>query len=769
MVDSAPNVVPLSPNQAKRKAPQIPGKTAIVQGCRNHLNAFLRDALMAYSEKSEEALYKRSISEASSVVSVDLPILRNIKIEFNSGLREGVLRLFDMYWRGFSIVDLQHSDSTSSGELSLVDQDELEETLSVQILSRKFEDKYFEQLYGVGRRFGFMEGYQELKKEANPVGPSVLVNAFSEQIKKQNFSSQTKGILFDHFESYVLEQLPRLYKELNQLLVQAGILPTLPRPGVPLSPQTPKPKPEAKKQAPAVGRGLDEKVEARKPNQSKSSDEAAGGGSAAKGSGGAGAAGSDTIIDIEVAEGLRALAKQVRAAKPVTDFEDGVRISGAAYESRELLGHLTQLQKERLYGQATGGEEEQVDLRKHLNLSLEQGGERRPYLEQDESVIDIVAMFFDVVLDDHHLPDSVRALIGRMQIPVLKVAMLDRSFFAKKSHPARKLINSFSRAGLGITDQHARIRNVVLEKMEEMVDRILLEFEEDQGLFQELHDEFEAFMEQQKQQIDIIEERSRKVTENTERLELTKRQAAYEIASRLNGKSAPLFIKEFLDKVWMDVLVLTLLRQEREPQAVDHCLRVMDQLIESVVIQKDVSHRQLIMQALPRLLKDLRLGLEDISYDPYESAQWFKELEAWHLKVLAREVSQEVANIPVLEEVVVEDILDVSERMVAEMPSDKFSRKALELNVDDWVEFNTPAGELMRARLSWKSEVTLKCMFVNDRGNKVLELSIPELAEELRNKKISIVGNEKESLFDRAVSSLMNMFKSNPNPEPQPA
>jgi hypothetical protein len=60
-------------------------------------------------------------------------------------------------------------------------------------------------------------------------------------------------------------------------------------------------------------------------------------------------------------------------------------------------------------------------------------------------------------------------------------------------------------------------------------------------------------------------------------------------------------------------------------------------------------------------------------------------------------------------------------------------------------------------------------MFVNDRGTKVLELTIPELAEKLRSKQLQLVGNEKESLFDRAVSSLMNMFNSEHGPEPHPA
>ena len=45
--------------------------------------------------------------------------------------------------------------------------------------------------------------------------------------------------------------------------------------------------------------------------------------------------------------------------------------------------------------------------------------------------------------------DSIKALIGRLQIPVLKAAMLDGAFFSKKSHPSRLLVNALAEAGIG--------------------------------------------------------------------------------------------------------------------------------------------------------------------------------------------------------------------------------------------------------------------------------------------------------------------------------
>ena len=43
--------------------------------------------------------------------------------------------------------------------------------------------------------------------------------------------------------------------------------------------------------------------------------------------------------------------------------------------------------------------------------------------DTDADVINLVAMLFDFILDDDNLPIPVKALVGRLQIPLLKVAI----------------------------------------------------------------------------------------------------------------------------------------------------------------------------------------------------------------------------------------------------------------------------------------------------------------------------------------------------------
>src|SRR5207244_8171994 len=100
--------------------------------------------------------------------------------------------------------------------------------------------------------------------------------------------------------------------------------------------------------------------------------------------------------------------------------------------------------------------------------------------------IELVAMLFDFIFETKDLPDSVKALIGRLQIPVLKAAMLDGAFFSKKSHPSRQLVNALARAGIGWSPTMGQ-DDPLYRKIETLVHRVLDELTDDIGLFDELH------------------------------------------------------------------------------------------------------------------------------------------------------------------------------------------------------------------------------------------------------------------------------------------
>ena len=74
----------------------------------------------------------------------------------------------------------------------------------------------------------------------------------------------------------------------------------------------------------------------------------------------------------------------------------------------------------------------------------------------DATTIDIVAMLFDYVFVDDDIPGNVKAMLGRLQIPLLKVALLDKAFFSSTEHPARRLARPLAEAAIGLDERSAK-------------------------------------------------------------------------------------------------------------------------------------------------------------------------------------------------------------------------------------------------------------------------------------------------------------------------
>ena len=67
----------------------------------------------------------------------------------------------------------------------------------------------------------------------------------------------------------------------------------------------------------------------------------------------------------------------------------------------------------------------------------------------DKLTIEVVGMLFDHVLQDNQVPAEIKAVLSRLQFPVLKVALTDADFFASSAHPARQLIDRLASTAIG--------------------------------------------------------------------------------------------------------------------------------------------------------------------------------------------------------------------------------------------------------------------------------------------------------------------------------
>ena len=75
-----------------------------------------------------------------------------------------------------------------------------------------------------------------------------------------------------------------------------------------------------------------------------------------------------------------------------------------------------------------------------------------------------------------------------------------------------------------------------------------------------------------------------------------------------------------------------------------------------------------------------------------------------------------------------------------------------------WFEFQKPGKPVRRAKLSWRSTITEKFMFVDQMGVKATVVSMHDLADCMINGSVRIITAEKKPFVDRALDAIHRML-----------
>jgi hypothetical protein len=484
----------------------------------------------------------------------------------------------------------------------------------------------------------------------------------------------------------------------------------------------------------------------------------------------------------EVMSLLTSLLAERRQSSP-TSVNSSWSLAGAsnprlpAVATQDLLGALSQVQRHAQQAEPISLDDiarMQHELLTSLEQTLDMGSDSNPAkrLERnDQDILDVMGMLFDFILGDENLPDAMKALLGRLQIPLLKAAVIDRGFFNQPQHPARVLLNNLARAGIAWNDDGDRSPTSAYGQIEAAVNRVLDEFVDDISLFEAVNEEFTQTLERERRGAEVAEERVRQVKRGQEQLEMARQRVSEVIHGYRDGCQPPDClipppVSRLLEEGWQDVLLLAYLREGEESTTWQDACDVVEQLIWSVQPKAEQAERQKLLKSIPELLKRVRDGLVNISFDQHRSAVLFKELQACHIAALRgarveQDDSDEVAS--TLQSVPEPESRDAE----SEQPSDAFDQAAADLQVGQLLEWQKD-DEWVRGKLSWRSEVTDTCIFVNRKGMKLAEMRLPEIAKLLREDKARVIEAAETPLMDRALDAMLDALQNTEHPAPQP-
>ncbi len=120
--------------------------------------------------------------------------------------------------------------------------------------------------------------------------------------------------------------------------------------------------------------------------------------------------------------------------------------------------------------------------------------------------LSLVSRMFDDMYTDSRLTDAARPMLGKLQFPVMKVALADPTFFSNHRHPVRRLVNDV----FDTLTTNGVVTGADFHRLEELLQELLQRFEPDpvklrqepKGLVAVTETEAEKFLEEQKQRLE---------------------------------------------------------------------------------------------------------------------------------------------------------------------------------------------------------------------------------------------------------------------------
>lgn len=611
------------------KNPSSGGKNPVYSSVKRCALDGLSDLLRVMLENVDDAMFERSDKvDNDRERTMFFEAMREIRLK-----RDSLKNHFDHAMRqrfDDFITDIPSArDTDDMGELTLLELSDLEDNIAIEAMISRARPYFEDDLFAVTERLKLVLEREEIDADRNPLDPKSICDCFHEASELLEAEIEVKLIFYKLFEKHVMNNLGHLYQELNDIFVKKGVLPDF------------KPDQERMKQ---TTRFMSNRIRQNLNNTGITAalaaapdDGMAGGvGSYVAGDGNLFAALQQAAIapGIGYAPGANPAGIAGQAGMPAPGGGVGGGVVGAA-QSGSFVAALTNLQNTNIPTEPSTAVDPQsfrAEIQQQLTHFIQQN--QGQFNAADGQTIDVISMLFDFFFDDDALPAPIKVLIGRLQIPMLKVAIIDKDFFNKKKHPARKLLDSISSAALGWSDNHAD-QQALIEKTEEVVGFLINEFDQDIGVFEEAYINFENFLAEENAEIEKAEQMLLQQEQENDQQIQQAQEAAAELIEKLTAKRELSFaVTDFLETTWTSVLFKAYLSLGESSNHWKNLKRISTTFVWTLVPKFSEVDRVKIIKTIPVLLRALSKGMDLIKINSAVQNRIFLMLALEHSKIV---------------------------------------------------------------------------------------------------------------------------------------
>lgn len=672
-------IVDLNRYSRDRGLPSSVEAKRVLRECRDKVAEYLVGAVAATMDKVDDTLFERAdkaTSDSEQTIYFDaMREVRRRRTEVEQRSRQLFMERFAKVVSGKGSTQSSGADYNNLS-LSLIEHEDLEESLAASSMASKARSICHRELFELEKRLQLVLRRKEFANEDNPIGPELICETFREACDVIEADVKAKLIVLKLFDKLTIPGMQALYQAVNQFLIKNNILPTIDlqvkRSAYQRPPQAPATQaPPAAEPPVDVVSGVFEQpgfAAAGHGNLYQTLQ-----GYIAGGAGGMSGASMSPVVMEPVVNALTAIQQG-----------DGIASLGSHINAEQF---------------SSGTVNVLHDLKSVPSL--------QPLVQTDGVTIDIVALVFDHILENDDVAPAMKGLIGRLQIPILKVAIIDKSFFSARNHPARRLLDEVARAAKGWQESESRGEGSLYAEVEAIVNTVLNEFTNNVALFADLADHLSAYMVSEQSRAERAETRSAKALEGEERVMMAKVIVRDEIDQRINKQHPPEAVAKFLVDHWYTVMLLYFLREGEEGTNWRRSVELMDTLLWSVKPKRTDRERQRLVGALGWILEGLQDGMEMASMPDVHRQSFLVELKACHSQALsegraqqANYEAQQRAENQQAQQAKIQDIAEYKSDIASVVPNLPEGEELNEQDVMNYIDFSEPGEkENKEARL----------------------------------------------------------------------
>lgn len=629
-----------------------------------------------------------------------------------------------------------------ASDLELVSHDQMEKNVLVTDMVSRARLEWQQELFQLRERL--LTVCPPFADDENPFDPGRLTAAFTEAANAFEVELDILKILYKQFDRTVLLHLDEVYAPANQRLKDAGLLPNL----------TPLARRGAKKQPAAADKPAAPPAAAAAQPATEVS-----------------------LANIGIPESDPEMRELARVLKRLHD--GGIRLpmlqslpvapAGPAnppLPREELVSLLSDVRLAAPTG--AGGAPAPLDIRQAIESIIASRGQLS-LGQADEDIINVVAMFFDVILDDRNLPLEIQALVSRLQLPVLKVALKDRSFFTDRKHPARQLINEIARTSIGWESSDRDEQDALFIRLTELVEQVLHGSAEHADVFEKCLNDLMGFISNQDSRAGKLERRTREQAAAQARAAQSQEAVRNLLSARLSGAALAADVSDFLVSDWQQVLYQRHLKHGEDSPEWREAAQVLDELIWAAQPHADAASQERLQGMLPGLHARIAAALEHAGTDIGRAGESLKQLTAIFARLHTAKVTEAEAR-PLSEEQKQridptpaqkpwEEMTAVERQFVRhhQLLGEQLKRVDA-MEVGTWVHYDDlRQGITRRCKLSAKLAATDSFVFVNRMGAKVLEKPRQSFAYDLQMGYARVL--DTENFFDRTLERITSNLR----------